>query len=125
MTQTFFAIQLLVQTSPHQIAGMFCEAAKQAGTLFSVLDSLGTIEAGATKFVRLRSDLADPVPALQAMMARGHGVVYRGPEGYELHLGSRVGRVSTSLMVGSPVRNPQSWRGPRVKHWERQFMAGP
>ena len=125
MTQTFFAIQLLVQTSPHQIAGMFCGAAKQAGTLFSVLDSLVTIEAGATKFVRLRADLADPVPALQAMMARGHGVVYRGSEGYELHLGSRVGRVSTSLMVGSPVRNPQSWRGPRVKHWERQFMAGP
>ncbi len=122
---TFFAVEMMTTVTPHQIAGMFCEAAKKAKTLFFGLESLGIIEVNATKFMRFRSDVADPLAGLRALQERGHGVVYRSTEGFVFQRGERTGKVSTSLMVGSPVRNPMTWRGPKVKLWERQFMATP
>lgn len=119
---TFFAVEQ-GGLSNHQIASLFCTAAKEAKTPFYQLESLSIIEVNATKFVRFRSDIPDASAALTSLRGRGHGVVLRESEGYWFHRGERQGKVSTSLMVGSPVRNPCLWRGPKVKYWERQFMA--
>lgn len=119
---TFLAIEQK-SLSPHQVAGMFCEATKTLKTPFFQLESLSVIEISAVKFIRFRTDLADPTPALKYLLGRGHGIAYRGAEGYEFQLPSRQGKVSTSLMAASPIRNPQMWRGPKVKYWERQFMS--
>lgn len=120
---TFFAVEMLPIVSAHQVAGMFCEAAKKSKTPFFQLEGLGLIDVNASKFLRFRSDISDPTLALRILQEKGHGVVYRTPEGFIFQRKDRTGKISTSLMVGSPVRNPMMWRGPKVKLWERQFQA--
>lgn len=119
---TYFAIEH-GNLSVHQLAGLFCMEARDAKTPFYQLESLSVIVVNATKFVRFRSDIPDASKVLLALRDKGHGVVLRMPDGFVFYRENLSGKVSSSLIAASPIRNPQSWRGPRIKYWERQFQT--
>lgn len=122
---TYFAVEVLSWASSHQVAEAVIRQSKENGTLFRRLESMGPIEVAGRKFERFRTDLADVKlgPVLDHMLTKGHGVVGKTSEGYEVRFPVRSGKVkSTVLLGGTPVRT-RMYRGPKIKHWERQFEA--
>ncbi len=122
--RTYFAVQLKPDESPHRAAEDVIRTGKILGILFRRLEVIDTIKIGPTEYIRVRSDLLNPFPILEALLSKGRNVVRCSSEGgYELHRpGGRVGKVST-MMMHSTAKPGQTrmYYGPKIKRWEAQF----
>lgn len=123
---TYFAVQVLSSENTHAVAGAICKAAQEAGTLFRRLEVLDTIQVAAKTFVRCRSDIVNPYLMLDALHAKKRGyvaVTARGQYNVKMADG-RMGAVPGTVMHTVPRSGCGAmYRGPKIKLWERQFMA--
>jgi predicted amidohydrolase len=117
---TYLAVELLPRTDPKTVAEALIRGGKKAGTWFRRLECLGLTDIAMRKFVRFRTDLADPMPVLRLMLERGLAVVYLTEGGYEVQFPPRKGRVGT-LQMTLPTGEAVAYKGPKIKGWQRAF----
>ena len=124
-TESFFAIQLRPGEHPHSVAALVLQTAAEARLLFGRLDVLGTFGIGGQDFVRFRSDVINPFPFLDRILARGRATIASTPGSYLLRTPSgQHGRVSFTLM--HTIQNSSNFRryeGTRSGAWASQFEA--
>lgn len=122
---TYFAVEILSWTTPHQVAEAVIRQAKENGTLFRRLESMGSVEVAGRKFERFRTDLSDTNldPVLTSLLTKGHGVVGKITDGYEVRFPIRTGRINSTILLSGKAVKTRMYRGPKIKYWERQFEA--
>jgi len=117
---SYFAVQVHSRESDLEVLEQVLRVAHGLGQKFVRIDVLDKMEVGASKFLRLKSDLSDPTKLLDAL-ATDRGVVGVGPQGaYVIRIKGKVGQVPNSTMLMIP-RTPKAYRGTADPHWERQF----
>ena len=128
--KTYFAIQIQPRESPILALEAFCTTSKMLGILFRRIEVLDTMEVGVKPFVRLRSDIPNATSVLEQLLkATQRGFIVARSDGkYEVQfpasvLGGRRAEVPTFSMHGSPRETPRMYRGPKIKHWDRQFQS--
>lgn len=121
---TYFGVELLTKEPVQSVAYQVCKTANEAKTLFRRLEILDVMLVGGRRFARCRSDLLNPYPMLDLLFNRGRSVIMasRG-EGYITKLlDGRRGPVSQTMMHATPKLGQRvTFRGPKVKLWQRQF----
>jgi len=125
-TDTFFAIQLRLNETPHSLAAEVLRTAAEAGILFCRLDTLDIIDVGGTDFVRFRADLINPFPILNRLLRVGRRVVGPGLGSYWLWRPSigQGGRVPGTPMHLVPIPGHfRQYSGTRTAAWASQFEA--
>ena len=125
-TNTFFAIQLRLGETPHQLAAEVLRTASEARILFRRLDTLDIIDVGGTDFVRFRSDLINPFPILDRLLRDGRRIVGPGLGTYLLWKPKVPdgGRVPLTPMHLVPIPGHfREYRGTRMPTWAAQFAA--
>ena len=124
-TNTFFAIQLRPGETPHQVAALFIQTASQVKLLFRRLDTLNILDFAGKRFVRFRSDVINPFPILDRLLASGRATISAAPGAYLLRTPTgKPGPVSFLPMHTVP--NPSHFRqyhGTRTAEWAEQFQA--
>jgi hypothetical protein len=123
---TYFAVQLLRGEHPLKLAEAICTAAQTAGTLFRRLEVLDTVLVAGQEFLRCRSDVLNPYPMLEglALQRRGYVAARSGGEYAAKLVGGREGVVPGTTMHSVPRAGFKgTFRGPKIRHWERQFLA--
>jgi len=125
-TESFFAVQLRKDETPHRLAEEVLKAASEARILFGRLDSLDIIDVGGRDFVRFRADLINPFPILNRLLQSGRRVVGPGLGSYLLWQPStdHGGRVSGASMHFVPIPGHfREYIGTRTETWASQFEA--
>ena len=121
---TYIAVELLSRTTSKEIAEALIRGGKAAGTLFRRLEEVGTVNIAMRRFVRFRTDLADPAPVLRCLVDKGHGVAYPTSNGFEVQFPPRKGRVTTLEMLNGLDKLDGAitvYKGPKIKGWEAPF----
>lgn len=120
---TYLAVELLAKEETRVVAALICKTAAEVNTLFRRLEVLDIIVIGGRRFVRCRSDILNPYPMLGIIFDRGRSTIASSEKGYVARfLNGRTGTVTNVTMHSSPRLGQRvTWRGPKVKLWERQF----
>jgi hypothetical protein len=118
--KVFAALEMKVGESAHNVIEAFTRASVAKGHTFDVLDFLGILPLGKVKYVRFRTDS----PNIQGILDDRNVVFFKNGEYIAQNpAGGFLGRVS-----GSSMQQPydpslhREYRGPRLQHWERQFL---
>ena len=123
---TYLAVQMLPTESPLAVAGAICQAGHDRKTLFRRLEVLDVTQIANNPFLRVRSDVLNPHPILEALFAQQRGYVVAGAGGqYSVRLpDGRTGPVQGATMHTPPKPGcHRMFRGPRIKMFERQFLT--
>jgi len=125
----YFAIQMQPRENPIIAVEALCVTAKMMGILFRRVEVLDTIQIGMRPFLRVRSDLdRHPLVLDQLLVATGRGYVAHLDGKFVVQFpstvhGGRRANFSATDMHLTPRGLPQMYRGPKIKHWERQFQS--
>jgi len=119
------AVQILKGETVHTIAQKVLETASTVSPLFRALEILDTLDLPSATFVRMRTDLLDVQPVLEAIQKDGRGVVYWVGDQYIARLATgRTGRVATVKMHQAPrPGRAYFYHGTNRKRWEEQFKG--
>lgn len=126
MPESLAAIQVKGWESPHAAIHVLMQTCSDLGLKFKRLEVLGTTQVGARDFVRFRVDREGDWLRVVKNIQADRAIVVPNGAGFRLYLpGGREGRVAATTMLTAPTLNqPQVYRGPAVKLWERQFLDG-
>lgn len=124
LTNTFFAVQLRPGETPHELAAVVLQIADEAKSRFRRLDTLDIIEIGGWSFVRFQSDVINPFPVLDRLLACGRSYISPSFGSYMLRATSgRYGKVPGTPMHTAPCgQHFRQYRGPRAQDWQAQFV---
>lgn len=123
-TPTYFAVE--IKTSYEKapdLAKIVLTTAKGLGILFRRLEAMDVIEIGSTKFMRFRTDLTPALPLADALFESGRGVIALSVGGgYRMRTKTKEGTIpSTTLLAVPRAAGVKTFRGTKIKLWERQF----
>lgn len=120
----FAAVEVKKGETAHEAVKAFMYAASDNGAPFSKLKVYGMVDVGPTRFARFCSDCGNySPPILKRIQSEGRGIIAPSKTGYLVFLADgRSCRFSASQMqsVIAPGFG-QSYKGPKVEFWERQF----
>lgn len=118
----FIAIEVLEHESPHDVVKAFIQEAHSQGLSFKRLEVLRTVPFGSRRCIHARTDCWGMPRLVEALRHDRAMIVPTGDGSYQAYLpGGRTGKVSHVMMQTVPKPTQRVYRGPAVKHWERQF----
>lgn len=120
---TFFAIQLLLDETPHQLAAIVLRTADEVRLRFRRLDTLDIIQVGGKSYVRFQSDVINPFPVLDRLLKGGRRTISASPGTYLLRFSDgRYGKVPYTAMHQVPIPGHfRQYNGTRSQEWQAQF----
>lgn len=116
----FAALEIKVGETAHDVIKDFILTSAQQGNLFEVLDFLGVLTLGKSKYARFRTD----TPRVHGILSDRKVVAFKDGEYVLLgDLKKALGRVpGTALLMPHDPSLHREYRGPKLPHWERQFL---
>jgi len=119
----FAAIEVHKSEAPHAAVEVFMQEADHRGFKFKHLEVLRVFDYGTRRFAHIKTDCRGLLRILKTLQPT-RAMIIPTPEGrYRAYLpGGREGDIPISTMTTVNGRSYRTYRGPGVKHWERQFL---
>lgn len=118
--KVFAALEIKVGETAHDAIKDFVLASAKKGQLFEGLDFLGILMLGRAKYARFRTDARN----IQGILTDRKVVLFKDGEYVVLGgLHEFLGRVpGTAMQMPHDPSLHRVYRGPKLQHWERQFL---
>jgi hypothetical protein len=107
-----------------ELVWLFMQAAIEHDLKFEVVEVFGMMTVGTSKFLRFRTDCPNLPATAARLMNEGRGSIMPDNKGgYRIRLpDGREGPIPVmSLQAVALPGFPQSFRGPKIKFWTKQF----